>query len=116
MSLNTVTLTWDLVDLRQNPIGKSKITVTPAVQVTLAGIGVVIPGLSRSAVFTGGSGSIAGIVATDNAGMSPVKFKYIITVTDAIDVRFTTIQPFSTYIDYVNGATQDLSVLLAAVL
>jgi hypothetical protein len=116
MSLNTVTLTWNLVDLRQNGVGKSKITVTPAVQVTFGGLDLIIPELARSVIFTGGTGSMAGIIATDNAGMSPSAFEYIITVTDAVDFRFTTIQPFATPINFANGATQDLSVLLAAVL
>jgi len=116
MSLNTVTLTWNLVDLHQNGIGKSKITVTPSVLISSISLDVVFPMLSRSVTFTGGTGSLAGIVATDNAGLSPAVFEYIITVTDAVDYRFTTIQPFATPIAFANGATQDLSVLLAATL
>lgn len=116
MSLNTVTLTWDIVDLVQHGIGKSTITVTPAVQVTFGGLDLIIPELARSVTFTGGSGSMPGIIATDNAGMSPASFEYIIMVSDAVDYRFVTIQPFATKIDHANGATQDLSVLLAAVL
>jgi hypothetical protein len=116
MVLNTVTITWDLVDLLQNGIGKSKLTITPAIELSCPSLDIMIPSLARSVTFTGGSGSLAGIVATDNSALSPAVFEYIITITDAIDFRFTTIQPFATPIAYANGATQDLSTLLAAVL
>lgn len=116
MSLNTVTLTWDLVDLRQNAVGKSTLTITPAVDVNCSSLDILFPELARSVTFTGGTGSLAGIVATDNAGLVPLNFEYIIKVIDAIDTRYITIPAFATTIAFANGATQDLSTLLAAVL
>lgn len=116
MTINVVTLTWNIEDLIQNPATKSTITVTPDSQVVFPVANQIVVAQPRSVTFTGGTGSMTGVVATDNTGMLPVTFNYRITVTDAIDTRFTFIKPFTTPIKFSNGATQDLADLLAPLL
>lgn len=116
MALNTVTLTWNLTDCLQSPVGQAQITIAPAVQVTIPSANLVLVTKGHSYTFSGGSGSRAGIVATDNAGMSPASFKYLVSVTNAVDTRQVLVPQFSTPLDFANGAVQDLADLLAAVL
>jgi hypothetical protein len=116
MSLQTVTLTWNLSDFLQVAVGKAMITVSPDTQVAIQSAGQIVVPQPRSRTFTGGSGSLSGIVATDNTGMSPATFNYLISVINAVDTRQVLVPQFSTPIAFANGATQDLADILAAVL
>lgn len=114
MALNTVTLTWNITDLIQSAVGKSTLVITPTSDVSVLSLGTILTTAPRTYTFTGGTGSVAGLVATDNAGMTPATFLYRISVMNAVDTRFTLIPEFRTPIAFANGTTQDLAALLAA--
>lgn len=116
MALNTVTLTWNLEDFLLHAVGLALITVTPSAQVVIESAGQIVIPEPRSVTFSGGTGSLAGIIATDNAGMSPATFEYAISVINLPDTRFVIIPEFTVPITHASGSTQDLSALLASVL
>lgn len=116
MSLNTVTLTWNIQDMLQSAVSKAVLSVTPSAQVNYVSGGIVVARVARTVTFTGGTGSISGIVATDNTGILPSPFQYLISVINAVDTRQVLVPQFPTPLAFANGATQDLSVLLAAYL
>jgi hypothetical protein len=107
MALNKVTLTWNLTDLISSGVSAS-ISLTPTAVLTDTTDHVVIPQVARSRVFTGGTGSLPGIIACDNSQISPAGWAYTITVTLA---NGTVLLSFAAFINFANGATQDLSTL-----
>lgn len=116
MALNTVTLTWNLEDFLLAAVGQALLTITPSAQVVIESAGQIVIPEARSVTFTGGSGSLAGIIATDNAGMSPATFEYTISVINLPDTRVVIVPAFTVPLAHANGSTQDLSALLASVL
>ena len=111
MALNTVTLTWDFSDFLQAGISDTCILyLTPSFVLADTTDSLIIPAFPRSVTFTGGSGSLAGIVANDNVNLAPAGSAYSISVFDPASNR-TIIGPFSAQINHATGATQDLSAL-----
>ena len=108
MALSTVTLTWDLADLIQSGVNAT-ITLTPTAVLTDTTDHIVIPQVARSRVFTGGTGSLPGIIACDNSAITPAGWAYTITVTLA---NGTVLLTETAFINFANGATQDLSALI----
>ena len=109
MALNTVTLTWDITDLVQAGV-PAVLTIVPTAVLTDTTDLVIIPKVPRSVTFTGGTGQLAGIVANDNANISPAGTGYVITVTQgAVTVLSETVQ-----ILFANGATQNLASITPA--
>jgi parallel beta-helix repeat protein len=108
MTLNTVTLTWDLTDLLQGGI-RATLSLTPNAVLTDATNHVVIPEVQRSAQFSSGTGSLAGIIACDNGTILPGGWAYTLTVSVLGQGQLLkqTVQ-----INFANGATQDLSTLI----
>jgi hypothetical protein len=108
MTLNTVTLTWDLADLLQAGI-RATLSLTPNAVLTDAANHVVIPEVQRSAQFVNGTGSLAGIIACDNGTILPSGWAYTLTVSvlGQGELLKETVQ-----INFANGATQDLSALI----
>lgn len=107
MALNTVTLTWNLQDFLQAG-AQAVVTIAPSVNVTDAADKVIVAANPRS-LGTGATGSMPGIIATDNAGLLPSGWSYVIKVTTA---GGAVIGPFNALISFANGATQDLSALV----
>jgi hypothetical protein len=108
VALKTVTLTWDLTDLIQAG-QQGTITLEPSVTLTDPTDQLVVAMVPRSAVFAAGVGQLAGIIACDNAQILPNGWGYVVTV--AIDNQVIEGFPFTTFINFANGATQDLSTL-----
>lgn len=108
MALNTVTLEWDLTDLIQSGLAAT-LSITPTAQLSDTTDHILIPPVARTYTFTGGRGSLAGIVANDNAHILPAGSGYLISVT-AVSGQVIVPQ-FQTQIDYANGATQWLDAL-----
>jgi hypothetical protein len=106
-TLNTVTLTWDLTDLISSGISAT-ISLVPTAVLTDATDHVVIPEVSRSRAFTGGTGSLPGIIACDNSQVTPAGWAYAITVTLASGIVLLS---FDAFVNFADGATQDLSAL-----
>jgi hypothetical protein len=110
MSLNTVTLTWDLTDLLQS--GESAtLVIEPTAQLVDVADGLIVAQTARQVAFTGGTGQLAGIVANDDVNISPSGTGYTITVTTAAGQL---IYSQTVVIAYANGATQKLSSLTPA--
>lgn len=113
MALLTVTLTWNVTDLIQAGIAAT-LTITPTARLDDSTDSIIIAGLPRQVAFTGGTGSLAGIVANDNSALAPGGTGYRIT----IDTQGTALVPgvnvldMTTAISHSAGATQDLSDLL----
>jgi hypothetical protein len=106
MTLNTVTLTWNLTDftLAEQSV---KVTVAPTKTVTAAPDGLIVVQHPRAATSEG-AGSMPGIVACDNDGLSPASWGYRIIAALAEAPR-TILLDITTPINYADGATQDLS-------
>lgn len=115
MALSVVTLTWDIEDLSLTAVGQSQLTVNPVSSLPFVTENITMADVTRSATFTGGTGSITGIIATDNSEV-PAGFRYEISVINAVDQRFTLIPAFRTEIRFANGSTQDLTDLLVNIL
>lgn len=113
MALNTVTLTWNLSDFLNTAIPDScTLYLTPTSSLADTVNGNTIIGITRSKQFSSGTGSWAGIVANDNASLSPTGSAYTIWVIDNV-TGGQIIGPFTAFINFANGATQDLSTLYA---
>jgi hypothetical protein len=108
MPLNKVTLTWDLTDLISSGI-PATISLIPTELLTDTTNHVVISEVARSQIFTGGTGSLGGIIACDNPTIQPSGWEYTVTITMANGVVIY--GPYSYPINYAGGATQDLSQL-----
>ncbi len=108
MTLNTVTLTWDLTDFLQAGM-RATLSLTPNAVLTDAANHLVIPEVQRSAQFANGTGSLAGIIACDNGTILPSGWAYTLTVSvlGQGELLKETVQ-----INFANGATQDLSALI----
>ena len=114
MSLNLVTLTWDFTDLIQSGEAGT-LSIQPTSQLTDATDGLIIPALPPKLVnFTGGTGQLAGIVANDNANITPTGTGYTITVTAPNGQ--VVYGPTTVVINFAAGATQKLSSLTPAVI
>lgn len=111
MSLNTVTLTWDLTNFLQD--GELvRVTLAPSEVLTDTADGLVIDRTS-SDVLSQGAGSMTGIIATDNTSIQPSGWTYVVTVTRPVDGRLI-VPPTNILLNYADGATQDLSAVLQA--
>lgn len=112
MALSTVTLTWNLTDFRQTGIPDNcTLWVTPTSILAATTDNKVIPAIPRTVAFTGGTGSLSGIVATDNAALVPAGWAYSIQVTGPNGQPI--VGPFLTLLDFADGSTQDLADLYA---
>lgn len=115
MALSVVTLTWDIEDLVLSAVGPSLLSVNPVSSLPFVTENITMADVSRSVTFTGGTGSLTGIIATDNTEV-PAGFRYAISVINAVDQRFTLIPAFTTAIRFADGSTQDLTDLLVHIL
>src|ERR1700729_481106 len=113
MALNTVTLTWNLTDLLQDGI-TAVLTIWPTALEDDGTDNIIVTALPVQVPFTGGTGSLAGIVASDNSALVPTGQAYNITV----DVQGTVLVPgprvlqMTAAINHASGSTQDLSDLV----
>ena len=111
MALQTVTLTWNLKDFLQVGIPDSCILyITPNNVMADTTDSLIIPALTRTVAFSGGVGSISGVVANDSAALSPGNTSYEILIFDPAN-NTVLVPPFAVQVNHANGATQDLSVL-----
>jgi hypothetical protein len=110
MTLNTVTLTWDLSDFISSGIA-AEIILTPTAQLSDAIDHIEIAEVSRQVFFTNGTGQLAGIIACDNSQILPNGWAYTVSVVLSASGQVL-IAPFQALINYANGATQDLSSLV----
>lgn len=108
MTLNTVTLQWDLSDLTQSGLSAT-LTITPTAQMSDTADHVLIPAVARSVRFPYGTGQLAGIVANDNGSIQPAGTGYLITVV--ADNGQVLVPQFQTQVNFANGATQWLDQL-----
>lgn len=108
MSLDTVTLKWDLTDLIEAGLSAT-LSITPTAQMSDTADHILIPPVARTYAFTGGAGQLAGIVANDNAAIAPAGTGYLISVTAASGQVI--VPQFQTQILTANGATQWLDAL-----
>lgn len=108
MSLNTVTLTWDLTDFLQAGV-HATLALTPNAVLTDGTNHLVIPEVQHSVQFINGTGSLAGIIACDNSTILPSGWAYNLTVgvLGQGQILNETVQ-----INFASGATQDLSDLI----
>lgn len=110
MTLNTVTLTWDITDLGQDTLA-GRISLTPTAVLTDPTDKIVVPSvIPKSQAFVSGTGSMPGIIATDNEQVTPSGWAYVIQIVSQSGQ--TIVGPFTAFIPYSNGATQDLSQLV----
>jgi hypothetical protein len=105
--LNTVELRWDLTDLLGAGL-TATLSITPTAQMSDTTDHILIPPAARGYVFTGGTGSLAGIIANDNPDITPAGAGYLISVTSAGKVI---IPQFQTRILSSNGPVQWLDQL-----
>lgn len=108
MTLQTVTLKWDLADLIQAGLSAT-LSITPTAQMSDTTDHVLIPPVARAYTFTGGTGQLAGIVANDNSAVLPSGSGYLISVTAANGQVI--VPQFQTQLLTANGATQWLDAL-----
>lgn len=113
MTLQTVTLTWNLADLIQDGI-TAVLTIWPTAREADGTDSVIITTLPQQVAFTGGTGLLAGIVANDNAALAPSGQAYNITVDTqgTVLVPGTRLLQMTAAINRASGATQDLSGLV----
>lgn len=109
MTLNTVTLTWNIADLIDTGL-QARITLTPTAVLTDSTDHLVIPEVPRSVLFVNGTGSLPGIIACDNTQITPAGWAYTIQIVSSSGQ--TIVGPFTAFINYASGATQDLSTLV----
>lgn len=111
MSLLTVTLTWDFTDALQ--AGESAfLQAVPTGTPWLNAAGeTIVDSEPLTQPFTGGPGSLAGIVANDN-GLTPAGQGYQVTVRKA---NGTVLYDETVILNHAAGASQDLSGLTPAV-
>lgn len=108
MSLSTITLSWDLTDMIEAGLSAT-LSITPTAQMSDSTDHILIPPVVRTYTFTGGAGSLAGIVANDNANILPANTGYLISVTSAAGQVI--VPQFQTQLLTANGATQWLDAL-----
>jgi hypothetical protein len=108
MSLNTVTLTWNLADLTL-AAQSVKVTVAPTHTVKAPPDSLIVAQKPRSVTSTG-AGSMPDIVACDNAGLTPASWGYRITAALTAEPH-TILVDITTPLNFSDGATQDLSGL-----
>jgi hypothetical protein len=114
VALNTVTLTWNITDFLVASITDScTIYLTPTTNLDDVTDGRAILAITRSQSFTGGTGSLAGIIANDNVQLTPTGSGYIIRIQDNVTLGYL-LGPFTSVIAFANGATQDLSAIYAS--
>jgi hypothetical protein len=116
MSLSTVTLQWDLTDLIEAGLSAT-LSITPTAQMSDTTDHILIPPVARAYTFTGGAGSLAGIIANDSANILPAYDPpsspgagYLISVTSAGGQVI--VPQFQTQILHASGATQWLDELV----
>lgn len=110
MTLNTVTLQWDLADLTESGL-PATLSILPTAQLSDTTDHIVVSGVTpRTVSFSGGSGQLAGIVANDDSQITPTGTGYLIEVV-ASDGQVIVPQ-FQTQILYANGALQYLDELV----
>lgn len=107
MALSTVKLTWDLTDLIESGEAGS-ISLTPTELLTDTTDHIIVGQVARAVVFSGGTGSLAGIIGCDDAQISPPGWAYAITVTLATG---QVVYSNTAFINYSNGAVQSLDEL-----
>jgi hypothetical protein len=111
MTLNTVTLEWDLSAQIAADL-KATLTITANAQMFAAADHSLIGPVSHSVVFAGGIGELAGITANDDPRVRPAEAGYTIEV---IGENGQVIVPrFTARILAANGATQRLDDLMTA--
>lgn len=111
MPLNTVTLTWDFTTVLQaGETAFLQVAPTNPPWTNAAGM-TIVDAEPQSVSFTGGPGTLAGIIANDNAGLNPASQGYEITVRKADG---TVLYDETVILDFSNGAVQDLSGLTPA--
>ena len=111
MSLNTVTITWNISDFRQvNVTDSCTFLIAPTNVLADSADSKVIAGVTRTVTFTGGTGSITGVIANDNSNLAPSNTAYNIQVYDNVTGNYI-VGPFTAAVNFSNGATQDLSFL-----
>jgi hypothetical protein len=108
VSLNTVTLTWDLTDFLQAGV-HATLALTPNAVLTDSTNHLVIPEVQHSVQFINGTGSLPGIIACDNSTILPSGWAYSLTVSvlGQGQILNETVQ-----INFASGATQDLASLI----
>ena len=109
MTLNTVTLRWDLTDLIESGLSAT-LSIMPTAQLSDITDHLLIPPVARTVNFAGGTGQLAGIVANDNAAITPSGTGYLISVVAANGVVI--VPQLQTQILFANGATQWLDQLV----
>jgi hypothetical protein len=115
VSLQTVTLAWDLTDLIRSGLSAT-LSITPTAQMSDPVDHVLIAPVARAHKFSSGTGQLAGIIANDSTDILPAYDPpnepgagYLISVT-AADGQVIVPQ-FQTQLLYGNGATQWLDGL-----
>jgi lysophospholipase L1-like esterase len=110
MSLNYVTITWDVTDVANIASG-GYISFAPNQLLTAPADSWTGSTTPKSYNFNTGTGSSDPLVANDNADIAQSGWWYIVTIA----VKGQVPDIFNTFINYANGATQKLSSLIPAV-
>lgn len=111
MTLNTVTLTWDLTNFLQ--AGASAfITLAPNVQLTDGTDGILVTDMEYSQRFLDGTGSLEGIIACDNLQLVPNGWAYVVRIT--LPDGTVVFGPENIPIDFAAGASQNLADIAPA--
>jgi hypothetical protein len=109
MALNTVTLKWNVTDLVQGG-QTATLIITPTAQLTDTTDHVLVAEpVARRVIFSGGTGQLAGIIANDNANITPSGAGYLIEVVSSAGQVL--VPTFQTQILFANGASQWLDAL-----
>jgi hypothetical protein len=116
LALNTVTLTWNLVNLIQDGL-PARITLVPTSLLQDTADALTVPAVSYSVTFTAGFGHIEGIIACDNPHLSPGGWAYLLTVTCPVPLGTgqagtAVVGPELVFLNSAGGPVQDLSGLV----
>jgi hypothetical protein len=111
LSLNLVTLSWDVQDFIQEGV-TAFLTLVPNTTLTDGADNVVITNLARTVSFLNGTGSLAGIVANDNSQITPAGWAYQVTITTGSGV--VVYGPEYIQINFADGASQNLADIVPA--
>jgi hypothetical protein len=101
MALNTVTLKWNVTDLVQGG-QTATLIITPTAQLTDTTDHVLVAEpVARRVIFSGGTGQLAGIIANDNANITPSGAGYLVEVVS--ETGQVLVPVFQTQILYANA-------------
>lgn len=108
MTLNTVTVTWNVEDIGLEPLGGTVSFQLSALVADSADGTVVALGAPAAYNFAGGTGTSAPLIANDNPGLVPSGTYYRVKL-----VTGPQNYEFDAQLDFASGATQTLAFLAA---